>query len=166
MENNDEFANFEYLKGYDHIVGNDGIDLKINQYYTMPIPNLTKRVPQYEYHIVLHDSPSTIVGWINLRMKPKDYHEGLFYGGLIGYRVNEDCRGNHYARKACYVIKNLALAHNMDTVTITCDPGNHGSRKTIESLGATFLETLELPEHTELYIEGERLCSRYEWKLR
>jgi predicted acetyltransferase len=120
----------------------------------------------YVYNIVLHSNPEIVVGYINFRIPPAGFHEGLYYGGLIGYGINTEYRGKNFARKACHLIKQVALSHNIPSVTITCEPRNGGSRKTIESLGnTTLLETVELPEYTPEYQEGERLRSRYEWKL-
>jgi predicted acetyltransferase len=159
MGDQDPVDTFPYHKEFDRIIGNEGIDLKINVF------GPKRGVSAYQYHIVLHDQPDVIVGRINLRMPPSGFHEGLYYGGLIGYAVNEEYRGNHYAEKACRLIKTVALSHGMTSVTISCEPRNEGSRKTIESLGAKLLETVELPEHTLEYQEGERLCSIYEWQL-
>lgn len=153
---------FPFHEQYAHVVG-DEIDLIID-YYCQPTPDL-KKVPMYQYFMVLHEQPEQKVGRINLRIPPDQFHEGLYYGGLIGYEVFEQYRGKHFARKACKLIATVARSHNLQSVTITCEPTNLASKKTIESLGAVLLETVVLPEHTDLYKEGDRECSRFEWKI-
>jgi predicted acetyltransferase len=51
-----------------------------------------------------------------------------------------------------------------DTIILTCDPGNFASRRTIEKLGAQFLEEVSL-ERPVSHCDGIRIKRRYEWKL-
>lgn len=123
--------------------------------------NIRGYVPSYEYNIHLHDSTKKI-GRINLRI---GNNENIFYGGNIGYIIDPEYRGKHFAAKACEIVKKVALAHGMDKLTITCNPDNYPSRRTCERIGAQLMEIVDLPPHNDLYGRGERQKCRYEWIL-
>lgn len=118
-------------------------------------------VPAYIYKICLQGSTDKI-GWIDLRV---GNNNNTKYGGHIGYEINEDNRGKHFASKACLILKQVALAHGMEKVIITCNPDNFPSRKTCERIGAELIEIADLPPENEMYKEGERQKCRYEWTL-
>ncbi len=146
------FKDFDYLT--------DGeIDLIINE----KIPANEKKgfVPAYKYRITLHNKNEPI-GLIDIRI---GYNNNLYYGGHIGYEVDKPYRGHHYAYKACKIIKQVALAHHMDKLYITCNPDNIPSRKTCEKLELKLKEIVDLPKDNEMYIEGERQKCIYEWLL-
>ncbi|HJC23405.1 MAG TPA: GNAT family N-acetyltransferase [Candidatus Eisenbergiella merdavium] len=112
-------------------------------------------VPAYHFHIC--DLHGNIMGACNLRI---GYTDGLYYVGHIGYRINEEYRGHHYAAKACKLLFSLAQKHEMFYLYITCNPDNWASRKTCEYLQGEFLGVVELPEDNDLRInEGEtQMC--------
>lgn len=83
------------------------------------------------------------------------YNDNLYYGGHIGYTVFPEHRGNHYADKACLLLFQLAVKHNMEYLYITCNPDNYASRKTCEYAGGTLLEIAELPEGNDMRDNGE-----------
>ncbi len=103
------------------------------------------------------------IGAIDIRI---GYNENLYYGGHIGYRVEENYRGNNYASKACKIIKDVATAHGMNRLIITCNPDNYPSRKTCEKVGLKLKEIVDLPPYNELYLDGERQECIYEWILK
>lgn len=147
-----EFKDFDYLT--------DGeIDLKIEE--KTPSNEEKGYVPAYKYRITLHDSEDSI-GAIDIRI---GYNENIYYGGHIGYSIKEACRGNNYASKACKIIKQIATAHGMDRIIITCNPNNSASRKTCEKAGLKFKEIVDLPPYNQLYQDGERQVCIYEWIL-
>lgn len=114
------------------------------------------------YEILLADS-GAVVGMIDLRL---GYTLGLIrHGGNIGYRVDPDWRGHHYAGKACKILKAVAIEHGMDVVWITCDPVNWPSRKTCEWIGATLVEIVDLPPDHDLRRDGRTQSCRYRWIL-
>lgn len=76
-----------------------------------------------------------------------------YYGGNIGYRVQEEYRGHNYAGKACLLLFQLAKKHNMDYLVITCNPDNYASRKTCEYVGCHLVEITELPEDNNMRLE-------------
>lgn len=145
-----EFKDFDYLT--------DGeIDLKIEE--KVPSNEEKAYVPAYKYKITLHNSADNI-GTIDIRI---GYNENLYYGGHIGYRIEENYRGNSYASKACKIIKDVAIAHGMNTLIITCNPDNFPSRKTCEKAGLKLKEIVDLPPYNEMYQNGERQKCIYEW---
>jgi tagatose 1,6-diphosphate aldolase len=83
------------------------------------------------------------------------------YGGHIGYAVDLEHRGHHYAERACRLVLALAKAHGLDTIWITCNPDNVPSRRTCERLDATLVEIVRLPEDSDMYQEGDREKCRY-----
>ena len=94
------------------------------------------------------------------------YSEGVYYGGNIGYRVEELYRGCHYAGKACLLLFELAKRHGMEYLIITCNPENVPSRKTCEWLGGELLEIAELPEDSEQRrLTGESHRCIYKFRL-
>jgi predicted acetyltransferase len=101
------------------------------------------------------------VGQIDLRL---GYTWDLVhYAGQIGYGVRQEFRGHHYAAKACLLLKSVARQQHMDVLWITCNPDNWPSRKTCERIGATLVETVNVPEDNDIYKRGERQKCRYRW---
>ncbi|GMA64293.1 GNAT family N-acetyltransferase [Alicyclobacillus fastidiosus] len=133
---------FQFLK-FDRLAGED-IDLIIDE--KVPADEAKGWVPAYKYNIVLHNT-TTIVGQIDIRI---GYQESLYFGGHIGYTVLEKYRGNHFAGKACLLLKQVALQHGMDKVIVTCNPDNYPSRKTCEYVGAVLREIVNLPPHNDI----------------
>ena len=119
-----------------------------------------KWVPAYHFHIC--NKQGNRMGKCDLRI---GYNIGLYYGGHIGYAVNEEFRGHHYAAKACRLLFELAKKHGMDYLYITCDPDNRPSRKTCELLNGKLLEIAELPEDNDMRIndgDTEKCVYRFE----
>jgi len=148
-----EFKDFDYLT--------DGvIDLKIED--KTPYNDEKGYVPAYKYRITLHNSNDSI-GVIDIRI---GYNENLQYGGHIGYGIKESYRGNNYASKACKIVKQVAIAHGMDRLIITCNPDNIPSQKTCEKAGLKLKEIVDLPQHNEMYRKGELKKFIYELILK
>lgn len=147
-----EFKDFEYLT--------DGeIDLRICK---KAESNQEKGfVPAYIYNIMLHEKEE-IIGAIDLRV---GRNSNTHYGGNIGYAIDKKYRGNGYAAKACQILKQVALAHGMQMLIITCNPDNIASRKTCENVGAVLEEIVDLPPDNEMYKLGARKKCRYEWEI-
>lgn len=118
-------------------------------------------LPDYLFDIcVLPDNQ--IAGQINLRI---GHNENSFYGGNIGYNIHEQCRGNHYAAKACKLLYPLARKHGMEHLIITCSPDNAASIRTCELVGAALVGLLTLPEHNEQYADSRQQMMQYRVKL-
>jgi tagatose 1,6-diphosphate aldolase len=116
-------------------------------------------VPYYHFRIITVDG--TDVGHINFRAGNTEHV--LTCAGHIGYEVAERFRGRHYAMQACRAIAPLVRSF-YEAVTITSDPDNHASIRTIERLGACFVDEIAVPAHDPHYQRGSRSKRRYQWK--
>ncbi len=118
-------------------------------------------LPFYWWNIVLK-SNNTAVGKISLRLG-HSYHS--YYNGNIGYEIDEEYRGHHYALLACQMVLKIAKQHNMDKLYIACDYDNIASSRTIERLGAVLVEEV-LPPEDYLYYDKEMVKQKiYELKI-
>ena len=118
-----------------------------------------KWVPSYTFEI---RKGGARVGETNLRI---GYTEGLYFGGQIGYHIDEAFRGHDYAGKACRLLIPVMRAHGMDTALITNNVNNVASRRVCEKLGARLVRKAELPEWHDLYKAGERYVNVFEWRF-
>ncbi len=118
-----------------------------------------KWVPGYDFEIRQNNRR---VGEINLRI---GYTDGLYYGGQIGYGVDEPHRGHGYAEKACRLLIPVIRAHGMKKVLITNNHTNAASRRTCEKLGARFIRVAPIPEWHDLYKDGQRFENIFEWNI-
>jgi RimJ/RimL family protein N-acetyltransferase len=119
-----------------------------------------KYVPGYRFAICKDGEQ---IGQINLRI---GYTDGLYYGGQIGYDIDEGHRGNGYAGRACRLITGVAKAHDMKILLITNDYDNNASRRVCEKLGARLLRVVYIPEWHEIYKVKNRpnpQLNVYEW---
>lgn len=116
-------------------------------------------VPAYHFKIKKHLMPIEM-GKIDIRI---GQNETTFYGGNIGYEIYPPYQGNHYAMKACQIIKRVAINHGMSYLYVSCLPENIPSNKTCQRLGATWLGTYLIPFHNEMYLAGVRQINVYEW---
>lgn len=119
------------------------------------------RVPAYLFTIRKAGTGET-VGNIDLRV---GHSENTWFGGNIGYAVAPAHRGNRYAAKACRLCFELARRHGVEKLLITCNPENAASRRTCELVGGRLLCEVPIPEHNEMYREGERYKCIYEVAL-
>ena len=119
-------------------------------------------VPVYRFDIYLL-AKSEVIGQVELRVGNTMNLE--MYGGHIGYGIKKEYRGHRYAAKACNLIKQVAVDHDLKTVWITCNPDNYPSRRTCEILGCKLVEIVNLPRYTDLYKQGDRQKCRYRWDL-
>lgn len=117
-------------------------------------------LPTYHFKICLPDG--TEIGVCDLRV---GHSEGVYYGGNIGYRVDEPYRGHHCAGKACLLLFRLAKKHGMEYLYITCSPENTASRRTCEYAGGVLEGVVDVPEDNDMYQRGERKKCVYRFAL-
>ena len=135
-------SEFEFFSNFDAI--SDGeILLKISQKYQGD----DELLPFYYYDICVGD---IAVGKISVRID-NNYHS--YYNGNIGYEIDKEYRGNNYAYNACKLVLQVAKAHGMNELILTCDESNIASYKTIEKLGADLIEIVKPPEDYFAYRE-------------
>lgn len=114
------------------------------------------------YHFAICNAQGVKVGVCDLRI---GHNKQLYYGGNIGYHVQEEYRGRHYAGKACVLLFELARKHDLEYLIITCNPDNYASRKTCEYAGGELLEIVELPEGNDMREKGESEKCIYRFRL-
>ena len=89
----------------------------------------------------------------------------VYYFGHIGYHVDPPYRGQHFARRACSLLRPLMLRHGKTSVVITTDPDNWASRRTCEGLGCEMERTVNVPREIYSRWEISRVKCRYIWRL-
>jgi tagatose 1,6-diphosphate aldolase len=128
----------------------------------LPVEVSPWAVPAYRFQM-RHGDTAQIMGSISLRIGSAE--RVVLYAGHVGYSVLPACRGHHYAERATRLLLPLARAHGMSELWITCSPNNRPSRRTIERLGAEYVETVDVPSTYPLP-EGEiRQKRRYRLQL-
>mmetsp|Transcript_40488 Transcript_40488/g.35931 ORF Transcript_40488/g.35931 Transcript_40488/m.35931 type:complete len:117 (+) Transcript_40488:51-401(+) len=80
-------------------------------------------VPMYDFEM-RHSKTKEVMGNINLRIGDS---ESLYYGGHVGYGVDEKYRGHNYSARAVKMLLPLAKAHNRKSIDITCEVSNIAS---------------------------------------
>jgi tagatose 1,6-diphosphate aldolase len=115
-------------------------------------------VPFYHFRIITPDNQDA--GHINFKVGDTD-HVRLCVGH-IGFAVNEAFRGRGLAYQACRAIAPFVRSI-YTTAIITADPDNHASIRTIERLGASFVDEVPVPKHDPQYQRGSRRKKRYNW---
>lgn len=133
-------------------------DLELILIEQYPGDPLTRRVPAYKFDMRRSGTPQTI-GHIELRVGNSEHI--VMYAGHIGYGVDPKHRGHGYAARACRLLLPLARTHGLTPLWITCSPENAASRRTLERLGAQYVETVDLPEDTDMYQRGGRQVCRF-----
>lgn len=117
-------------------------------------------VPYYHFRILIAGHLN--VGHINFRVGDTEHVQQC--AGHIGYEIIESFRGHGFALQACQALAPFVRTLYPE-VTITCDPDNHASKRTIEQLGASFVDEVPVPPHDPHYESGSRMKSRYRWRL-
>ena len=115
----------------------------------------------YDYMIVPHGTHRE-VGRISLRMGESPC---VYYFGHIGYHVDAPYRGQHYARRACELLRPLIVAAGKSSVVITCDPDNIPSRRTCEGLGCMLERIVDVPRAISSRWEISDVKCRYIWRM-
>lgn len=101
-------------------------------------------------------------GRISLRLGES---RALYYFGHIGYHVDPEYRGNHFARRACMLLKPMIESAGKSSVVITCDPDNLPSRKTCEGLGCVLERIVDVPQSLQDRYDISAVKCRYIWRV-
>lgn len=89
----------------------------------------------------------------------------VYYYGHIGYHIDPPYRGNHYAFRACRLIREEIVLSGKTSAVITCDPDNIPSRKVCNMLGCMFERIAEVPEDIYQKFDISRTKCRYIWHV-
>ena len=117
-------------------------------------------LPAYYFDICLLNG--TPIGKCDLRI---GHNEKTYIGGNIGYGIDEQYRGHHFAAKACRLLFHQAKKHGLDYLIITCDPKNTASSRTCEIAGGKFIKIEAIPQDNELYAEGKREVKIFRFEI-
>lgn len=131
-------------------------DLKLVLAKMCPRDPVTGWAPYYEFRLEVDGVEAG-----NVRLRIGDDPGLVQYAGHLGYGVDAAFRGRRYAERACRLLLPLAAMNGMSVLWITCNPDNHGSRRTCERLGAEFVEIVDLPPTSPMYAQGDRQKCRY-----
>ena len=115
-------------------------------------------VPYYHFRILTQDGSD--VGRINFRVGENEHIR--LCAGHVGFEIIAAKRGQRYALQACRALAPFARLV-CGTVTITCDPENLPSKRTIEHLGADFVDEVAVPINDPHYVRGSRTKLRFRW---
>lgn len=119
----------------------------------------SKTSNEYYYNIYLQGNNEKI-GTCGIRLNNDDK-----YCGNIQYEIYEQYRGHNYASQAIKLISNIAIKGDVKSLNIISRPNNKAAIKTIEKLGAHFVEVLKIPKKTRLYKKNQKV-NVYEWNLK
>ena len=114
--------------------------------------------PMYHFRILTTDG--TDVGHINFRVG--DTEHVRLCAGHVGYEILKPFRGHGYALQACRAVAPFVRSF-YSSVILTSDPTNVASIRTIERLGAQFLDQVTVPPDDPHYKRGSRVKRRYRW---
>ena len=138
----------------------DVVDLR--ERYRVDQKSAYDGVPTVYYDILKHGSDEK-VGTIDLRLTVEG---DMYYYGHIGYNIQRNYRGNHYAYHACKVLFEIAKDEfGMDELIITCSPENIPSYKTLKKLGGELIELKKVPKGHPLYTLGETSKYIFRYKV-
>ncbi len=122
-------------------------------------------VPFYKFEMV-HAEDGTVMGGINLRIGNTE--NLLLFAGHIGFTVLEPFRGRHYAARSCRLIIPVIRHHKLDPAWLTCNVDNEPSKRTMELIGAKYVETVTMPDdypYAPDYPPDSRSKRRYRWDV-
>lgn len=104
------------------------------------------------------------VGQLILRLDRDD--PGLQqFAGHVAFEIAPEHRGHAHARRACHLLIPLARQHGFTELWLTAAPDNLASRRTLERLGADHIDTVPIPEDSDMRQLGYHEVCRYRWRL-
>lgn len=130
-------------------------------YATAPDDN----IPVYAFKMTNIRS-SQEMGVINLRVGNTENIE--LYRGNIGFTVFESFRGRHYAARSCLLLIPFLRFLDLRSIWLTCNADNIASKRTLEYIGAIYVDTTLITEdspYMDYYPPNARRKLRYRWNL-
>ena len=128
------------------------------QWVDIVFPIGRELAPYHHFRIL---AGSVDVGHINLRIGESGHLQRVV--GHIGFGIRSRFRGHGYALSACWALGPFARVLRRETI-LTCDPGNHASRRTLERLvGGLSGEEVSVPIGDPHYGRGARTKLRFRW---
>jgi predicted acetyltransferase len=118
--------------------------------------------PEYNFELRL-PGVARPAGHVNIRIGHSEWLER--YSGHIGYGVAQDYRGHHYAARAVRLVLPVFRHHGYREVWVTCNPDNVASRRTLELVGAAYVDTVDVPPAHPCHERGEFVKCRYRIEL-
>jgi predicted acetyltransferase len=115
-------------------------------------------VAAYEF-VMQAKGAAAPAGKVSFRAEPHCLLE--LYRGHIGYDVEPEFRGRHFAERSVRLLFPFIRRHGFPEIWITCNPDNLASRRTCERLGGLLTQVILLPESEDMYIQGDREKCRY-----
>lgn len=115
----------------------------------------------YDYYICPHGTRKE-AGQISFRTGESDC---VYYFGHIGYHIDPPWRGQHWAARACMLLKPLIEVCGKQSVVITNDPDNIGSRRTCERIGCELESIVEVPREMQRRWGLSPVKCRYIWRM-
>lgn len=138
-------------------ISNDELELRLIDVY----PSTKGVIPFYWWNVYLK-SKDVKIGSISFRIG-HNYHS--YYNGNIGYEIDEEYQGNNYAYKACKMLMDVAIYHQMDKIYFSCTYDNIASYKTIEKLGGKLIEEITPPKDYIYYFVDIKPHKIYELEI-
>ncbi len=140
-------------------------DLELYLIETVKADHQLGYLPFYRFNMI-HSESKLAMGGINLRIGYT--HNVKFFRGNVGFTVFESFRGNNYAARSCKLLFPIATHHKLSPLWLTCNVENEASKKTIESIGAKYIETITMPDdypYVEHYPPGARTKLRFQLNI-
>jgi len=117
--------------------------------------------PRYGFSII-HIADNEEIGIVYFAV---DASRRQYQRGHLSYGVSPAYSGHNYAKKACELVKHVALAHGFTRLFIGSGYDNIASRKTIEKLGAAPVTEKDFPDAEILqYLKLEKI-DMFVWEL-
>ena len=120
------------------------------------------KVHHYIYYIVENKSGNRIG---ELMIYQSDNLEEFLYCGNVGIELYEEYRYKGYAGKVFELAKVALKILGFDKVILTCESTNVASFKSMEKVGAKYVDEKEVPEDNFSYKDGLRNVKVYEYYL-
>lgn len=119
-------------------------------------------VPAYVFHL-RHADIGEHMGRLSLRFGGTE--RITHHAGHVGYAVEPAFRGRRYAERACRLVLPVLRHHGIDVAWLTCAPDNAASVRTMERLGAEYVETVTVPDDYPMPARADRRKRRYRLRL-